>query len=64
LLPGQSPWLNSIEPFWIHAKRKVVQPDGELTAHELMRSVTALVDVDLASVDIQSSDWLSFDLVI
>jgi hypothetical protein len=34
-LPKQSPWLNSIEPKWVHAKRKVVEPDGLLGAYEL-----------------------------
>ncbi len=35
LLPKKSPWLNPIEPRWIHAKRKVCEPEGELTACEL-----------------------------
>ena len=36
LLPKQSPWLNAIEPKWVHAKRKVVEPDGDpLGAYEL-----------------------------
>jgi hypothetical protein len=35
LLPKQSPWLNLIEPKWVHAKRKVVEPDGLLGAYEL-----------------------------
>jgi transposase len=34
-LPKKSPWLNPIEPKWIHGKRKVVEPDGLLSAHEL-----------------------------
>jgi hypothetical protein len=25
-----SPWLNAIEPKWVHGKRKVVEPDGLL----------------------------------
>ncbi len=37
LLPRQSPWLNPIEPRWVHAKRAVCQPDGELSALELKR---------------------------
>ena len=28
LLPKQSPWLNAIEPKWVHGKRKVVEPNG------------------------------------
>ncbi len=39
LLPKQSPWLNSIEPKWVHAKRKVVEPDGLLGAYELAERV-------------------------
>jgi hypothetical protein len=35
LLPKQSPWLNSIEPKWVHGKRKVVGFDGLLGAYEL-----------------------------
>lgn len=35
LLPKRSPWLNSIEPKWVHAKRKVVEPDGLLGTYEL-----------------------------
>jgi len=35
LLPKQSPWLNVIEPKWVHAKRKVVEPEALLGAHEL-----------------------------
>ena len=34
LLPKQSPWLNAIEPKWVHAKRKVVGPDGLLGAYK------------------------------
>ncbi len=35
LLPKKSPWLNAIEPKWVHGKRKVVEPDGLLGAYEL-----------------------------
>ena len=38
-LPIKSPWLNSMEPKWVHGKRKVVEPDGLLTAHELAERV-------------------------
>ena len=27
LLPSKSPWLNPIEPKWLHGKRKVVEPE-------------------------------------
>jgi transposase len=41
LLPKKSPWLNAIEPKWVHGKRKVVEPDGLLSAHELAERVCA-----------------------
>jgi hypothetical protein len=40
-LPSKSPWLNPIEPKWIHTKRKVVEPDRLLTAHEVATRVCA-----------------------
>ncbi len=39
LLPSKSPWLNPIEPKWMHGKRKVVESDGLLTADELEQRV-------------------------
>jgi hypothetical protein len=42
LLPKKSPWLNPIEPMWIHAKRKVIEPDKKLAAVELVRRVSAV----------------------
>ena len=44
LLPIKSPWLNSMEPKWVHGKRKVVEPDGLLTAYELADRVCAVFD--------------------
>jgi hypothetical protein len=44
LLPKQSPWLNPIEPKWVHGKRKVVEPDGLLTAYELAERVCGVFD--------------------
>ena len=43
-LPIKSPWLNPIEPKWIHTKRKVVEPAGLLTARELEQRVCAALD--------------------
>jgi DDE superfamily endonuclease len=34
-LPSKSPWLNAIEPKWVHGKRAVVEPDRKLSAAEL-----------------------------
>jgi hypothetical protein len=44
LLPKQSPWLNAIEPKWVHAKRKVVEPEGLLGAYELAERVCRVFD--------------------
>lgn len=41
LLPIKSPWLNPIEPHWIHGKRRVVEPNRLLTAQELIERVCA-----------------------
>jgi hypothetical protein len=38
-LPIKSPWLNPIEPKWVHTKRKVVEPDRLLSARELAARV-------------------------
>lgn len=40
-LPLKSPWLSPIEPRWVHAKRKVVDPDRLLGAQELADRVCA-----------------------
>jgi hypothetical protein len=40
-LPIKSPWLNPIEPKWVHGKRRVVEPGGVLSAHELADRVCA-----------------------
>ncbi len=39
LLPKKSPWLNPIEPKWMHGKRRVLEADGVLSAHELAERV-------------------------
>jgi len=41
-LPKKSPWLNSIEPMWIHAKRKIVEPNRKLSAKEVVSRVSAV----------------------
>jgi len=43
-LPIKSPWLNPIEPKWVHGKRKVVEADGLLPARELAERVCAVFD--------------------
>jgi DDE superfamily endonuclease len=38
-LPIKSPWLNKIEPKWVHGKRAIVEPARLLTAQELRQRV-------------------------
>jgi transposase len=40
-LPLKSPWLNPIEPCWVHAKRAVCEPEGDLSPTELRRRLCA-----------------------
>lgn len=40
-LPSKSPWLNPIEPKWVHGKRAIVEPDRLLSAQEVMERVYA-----------------------
>lgn len=40
-LPSKSPWLNPIEPKWVHGKRPVLEPERVLTAAELESRVYA-----------------------
>ena len=38
-LPSKSPWLNPIEPKWLHGKRAIVEPVRTLTVAELIKRV-------------------------
>jgi len=38
-LPTKSPWLNPIEPKWVHGKRAVVEPGGLLSAKLLAQRI-------------------------
>jgi hypothetical protein len=40
-LPVKSPWLNRMEPHWVHAKSNIVEPARLLTAAELADRVCA-----------------------
>ena len=46
LLPVKSPWLNPMEAHWLHAKRQVVELDGDLGVNELKRRLCAYFQVD------------------
>jgi len=38
-LPSKSPWLNRIEPHWVHGKKAIVEPQRKLAAAEVMARV-------------------------
>jgi hypothetical protein len=38
-LPVKAPWLNAIEPKWVHGKRAIVEPDRKLMAAEVEERV-------------------------
>jgi transposase len=40
-LPIKSPWLNRIEPYWVHGKRAILEADRKLTAAETIEQVCA-----------------------
>jgi hypothetical protein len=40
-LPVKSPWLNPIEPKWVHSKRAIVEPARLLSAQEVADRVCA-----------------------
>lgn len=43
-LPSKSPWLNPIEPKWVHGKRRVLEPARLLSADELEQRVYAALN--------------------
>jgi len=56
LLPTKSPWLNPMEPIWLHAKRQVDEPDGQLSADELTQRLCDHFQVEHIVLEPQSSD--------
>jgi transposase len=49
LLPVKSPWLNPIEPKWVHGKRAIAESDQLLSAAELEARVYAYYGCPLES---------------
>ena len=47
LLPSKSPWLNSMEAHWVHAKRKIAEFEGKLPLAMLKRRLCAHFQVPL-----------------
>ena len=46
-LPTKSPWLNPIEPKWLHGKRAILDPERVLSAQEVKERVCAHFQCDL-----------------
>ncbi len=46
-LPVKAPWLNPIEPKWVHGKRAVAEPDRKLAAQETKQRVCDYYGCDL-----------------
>ncbi|MEA2595270.1 MAG: hypothetical protein QOF01_1739 [Thermomicrobiales bacterium] len=47
-LPIKSPWLNPIEPTWVHGKKRIVEPTRLLTMDELEARVYDALGADHA----------------
>src|SRR5262249_25086494 len=45
-LPIKSPWLNRIEPKWVHGKRAMAAPDRKLNVDELKHRICAYDDCE------------------
>lgn len=43
-LPSHSPWLNAIEPKWVHSKRRVMEPDRLLSPTEIAERACAALE--------------------
>jgi hypothetical protein len=46
-LPSKSPWLNRIEPKWVHGKRAIAEPDRKLQVEELQHRICAYYNCEL-----------------
>lgn len=55
LLPSKSPWLNPMEPIWLHSKRKVAEPDDPLPVNVLKDRLCFLFNTTLADATLKPS---------
>ena len=55
LLPSKSPWLNPMEPIWLHTKRKIAEPEAQLSVKLLKERLSALFDTTLVSTSLKPS---------
>ena len=56
LLPVKSPWLNPIEPVWLHAKRNIDEPDGPLNLDQLKTRLCDYFNLSLPDASLKLSD--------
>jgi hypothetical protein len=45
-LPIKSPWLNRIEPKWVHGKRAIAEPERKLSGEELEHRICAYYECE------------------
>jgi hypothetical protein len=45
-LPVKAPWLNAIEPKWVHGKRAIIEPGRPLTAAEVVERACGYYDCE------------------
>ena len=55
LLPSKSPWLNPMEPIWLHAKRKVAEPEGDLSVNVLKHRLCSVFCTTLDEATLKPS---------
>ena len=46
-LPITSPWLNRMEPKWVHGKRALAEPDRKLQVDALQHRICTYDDCEL-----------------
>ena len=46
-LPSKRPWLNRIEPKWVHGKRAIAEPDRKLGVDELLHRICTSYECEL-----------------
>ena len=56
-LPVKSPWLNRIEPKWVHGKRAMAEPNRKLSVAELTHRICAYYDCELLEPIAQEVSW-------
>ena len=55
LLPSKSPWLNPMEPIWLHSKRKVAEPVDNLSVNVLKHRLCSVFSTTLEKATLKTS---------